>query len=424
MENKQKHIMKETFLYYLWEHRLITRTLITNTKQPVQVINPGYRNMDSGPDFLEARIIIGEQLWAGNVEIHVRTSDWNRHGHQHDKAYNNVVLHVVYEHDTDVNEIPVLEVKGHFELELLEQYERLIASRHWIACERSLEQVSPFVKLSCLDRMAIERLEDKSNAVAKLLNANKFDWEDTLYRLLLRYFGLKVNNEAFEYLANILPFKTLLKHGDQLLQVEAMLMGCAGFLNHEFQEQYPMLLKREFNVMRAKFGLLAMPEARWKFMRMRPVNFPTVRLAQLAQMIHLNGCLFSKIKEAEDVAEAKRLFNVKASDYWDTHYRFENESEYKPKHLGEETANVLMINAVVPLIFCYGKFHKEDSYCEKALRFLEEIDAEDNNIIRQFNAIGMTTCNAMQSQALLQLYNIYCKRKRCLECRLGNVLLK
>ena len=414
--------MKETFLYYLWENRLITGALATVTKQAIKIVNTGYRNMDSGPDYLEAKISIGEQLWAGHVEIHVKTSDWNRHGHQHDKAYNNIVLHVVYEHDLSVNDIPVLELKGHFDESLYAQYEKLIASRHWIPCERSMESVSAFVKLSCLDRMAIERLEEKSKTVTKLLNTNKFDWEDTLYRLLLRYFGMKVNNEAFEHLSNILPFKTLLKHADNLAQLEAMLFGCAGFLNQGFTETYPQLLQREFNVMRAKFGLLEMPQKRWHYMRMRPVNFPTVRLAQLAQIIHRNGCLFSKIKEAENTDDAKALFDVKASDYWDTHFRFSVKGSNTPKHLGEGTADVLMINAVVPLLFCYGKFHKDETYCEKA--FLEKIATEDNTVIRHFAAIGMKTDNAMQSQALLHLYNHYCRRKRCLECNVGIILLQ
>ena len=416
--------MKETFLYYLWENRLITGTLTTDTEQPIEITNPGYRNLDSGPDYLEAKISIGEQLWAGHVEIHVRTSDWSKHGHQTDKAYQNVILHVVYENDTKVNDIPVLELKGHFDESLYAQYEKLIASRHWIPCERSMENVSAFLKLSCLDRMAIERLEEKSKVVTKLLNANKFDWEDTLYRLLLRYFGMKVNNEAFEYLSNILPFKTLLKHADQLVQVEAMLLGCAGFLEDDFSEAYPLLLKREFTVMKSKFNLLVMPVERWRFMRMRPVNFATIRLAQLAQMIHRNGCLFSKIKEAESMAEIKALFDVKASEYWDTHYRFEVPSKPQPKHLGEGTANVLMINAVIPLLFCYGKCHKDESYCEKALRLLEELAAEDNTVIRHFNATGITASNAMQTQALLHLYNHYCRQKRCLECLIGNNLLQ
>lgn len=416
--------MTEFFLYYVWENRLLNGMLQTASGQPVEIINPGFRNTDSGPDFLEAKVRIGDQLWAGHVEIHVKTSDWNRHGHQHDKAYRNVVLHVVYENDATVNNIPVLQMKGHFDPMLYSRYKHIMASQHWIACERHLSEVQPFTINAWLERMAVERIEEKAIKVSKMLKSNQFDWEDTLYRLILRYFGMKVNNEAFETLASLLPFKTLMKHADQLPQLEAMLLGCAGFLTLESEEDYPQLLKREFAMLRSKFNLLTMPVERWKFMRMRPVNFPTVRLVQMAQMIHCNGSLFSKIKEAENVAEAKSVFDVTASDYWDTHFRFSVVGPIRPKHLGEGTADVLMINAVIPLLFCYGKFHKSQSYCDKALRFLDEIAAEDNTIIRHFNAIGCSAENAMQSQALLHLYNHYCRRKRCLECSIGNILLQ
>lgn len=417
--------MKEEFLYYLWENRLLTGSLATAQGQSVEIIHPGFRNQNSGPDYLEAKIRIGEQLWAGHVEIHVKTSDWNRHGHQHDRAYHNVVLHVVYEHDASINDIPVLEVRGHYDLSLHQRYEQFMASKRWIACERALSQVQPFTRNTWLERMAVERLEEKAGTVTRLLNANQFDWEHTLYHLLLRSFGMKVNNEAFETLSCLLPLKTLLKHADNLIQVEAMLLGCAGFLEVESDEDYPNLLKREFAVMRSKFDLLTMPAERWKFMRMRPVNFPTVRLVQLAQMIYRHGCLFSKTKEAVAASDAKKLFNVEASSYWDTHFRLaEASNTSKPKHLGEGTADVLMINAIIPLLFCYGQFHKDTAYCDKAMRFLEETAAEDNTVIRHFQAIGIKADNAMQSQAMLHLYNHYCRRKRCLECSIGNVLLR
>ncbi len=436
--------MREEFLYYIWENRLTDKDLNTVEGEAVEVVATGYRNTDSGPDFLEAKIQIGDKLWAGHVEIHVKTSDWNRHGHQTDKAYKNVILHVVYENDLQVNDIPTLELKGHFDESLFAHYQKLIASKTWIPCEKTIIQVPVFTRLSWLDRMAVDRLENKSGAVTKILESNQFDWEDALYKLLMRYFGLKVNNEAFEYLANILPFKTLLKHADNLPQLEAMLMGCAGFLEDDFTEDYPLLLKREFAVMKAKFNLLTMPAERWKFMRMRPSNFPTIRLAQMAQLIHKNGCLFSKIKAAKDTAEAKALFDVAASEYWETHWRFNKRlpqcdsptdqesgavglsyhgSRKTPKHLGETTADVLIINAVAPLLFCYGKLHKDESVCETALQFLEGTEAEDNAIIRHYAQCGITAENAMQTQALLHLYSYFCKRKRCLECRIGNVLL-
>ena len=421
--------MKEEFLYYIWENRLIDKALQTTEGEDVEVVATGYRNTDSGPDFLEAKIQIGDKLWAGQVEIHVKASDWKRHGHGSDKAYRNVILHVVYENDMQATGLPTLELKGHFDETLFANYQRFVSAKGWIPCEKSIGQVPPFTRLSWLDRMAVERLESKSESVNKILNANQFDWEDALYKLLMRYLGLKVNNEAFEYLSNVLPYKALLKHADNLLQVEAMLFGCAGFLESEFQEEYPQLLQREFAVMKAKFNLLTMPAERFKFMRMRPSNFPTIRLAQMAQLIHINGCLFAKIREAETVEEVKTLFNVSASEYWETHYRFgsglSNDGSRKtPKHLGESTADILIVNAVVPLLFCYGKLHKDESYCDKAMHFLEATVAEDNTVIRHFAQCGITAQNAMQTQALLHLYNIYCKRKRCLECRVGNVLLR
>ena len=415
--------MREEFLYYLWENRLIDKALQTTEGEAVDVVATGYRNTDSGPDFLEARIQIGDKLWAGHVEIHVKASDWNRHGHQTDKAYKNVILHVVYENDTKVNNIPTLELKGHFDETLFANYQRFISSKNWIPCEKSISKVPVFTRLSWLDRMAVERLESKSDTVTKILNANQFDWEDALYKLLMRYFGLKVNNEALEYLSNILPFKTLLKHADNLLQLEAMLFGCAGFLEDNFTEEYPLLLKREFAVMKAKFNLLIMPAERWKFMRMRPSNFPTIRLAQMAQLIHKNGCLFSRIKAAKSTAEVKALFDVATSEYWETHYRFGTPTESKPKHLGDATADVLMINAVAPLLFSYGKLHKDESICDTVIQFLEETEAEDNAIIRHYTQCSITAENAMQTQALLHLYSYFCKRKRCLECSIGNVLL-
>ena len=454
--------MREEFLYYIWENRLTDKDLKTTEGEAVEVVATGYRNTDSGPDFLEAKIQIGDKLWAGHVEIHVKSSDWNRHGHQTDKAYQNVILHVVYVNDSKVNGIPTLELKGHFDETIFANYQRFISTKSWIPCEKTIAQISPFTRLSWLYRMAVERLESKSETVTKILNNNQFDWEDTLYKLLMRYFGLKVNNEAFETLSNILPFKILLKHADNLLQLEAMLMGCAGFLEVDFTEDYPLLLKREFSVMKAKFNLVAIPVERWKFMRMRPSNFPTIRLAQMAQLIHKNGCLFSKIREAKHGDEVKALFDVAASEYWETHWRFDTRLPYHgnpndnlqlpqcdsptepddgvvglsyhgsrdhgshktPKHLGAATADILIINAVVPLLFCYGKLHKDDSVCEMAMQFLEETEAEDNAIIRHFDQSGIKAENAMQSQALLHLFNMYCKRKRCLECRMGNVLLR
>ncbi len=416
--------MKEDFLNYLWENRLLKGRLETADGLEVEVVKTGFRNADSGPDFLEAQVRIGTTLWAGNVEIHVKSSDWNRHGHMWDKAYDNVVLHVVYEQDSATPDLPTLVLKGHFDESLFDDYHNFINTKGWIPCEKSVATVQPFTWLSWLDRMVAERLERKSVSVVKLLNANKNDWEDAFYKLMLHYFGLKVNNEAFEYLSNILPFRTLQKHADNLLQVEAMLFGCAGLLERDFSEAYPLLLQREFAVMKAKFGLLTMPPERWKFMRMRPGNFPTLRLSQIAQIVHRSGNLFSKIRAADKVETLRALFDVPTSDYWDTHYRFEAVSRKRPKHLGVTTADVLIINAVVPLLFHFGCQHADPSVCERAIGFLENIPAEDNAVTRHYAACGVTARNAMHSQAMLHLFECYCKRRQCLKCRIGGLLMK
>ncbi len=416
--------MKEGFLYYLWENRLLTGALATADDVPIEVVSTGFRNKDSGPDFLEAKVKIDTTLWAGNVEMHVRTSDWFRHQHHLDKAYDNVVLHVVYENDMDDSTIPVLELKGRFDESLYSAYQRFVTAKGWIPCEKTISKVQQFTWLSWLDRMVAERLQDKAVTVAKLLDSNTSDWEETFYRLMLHYFGLKVNNEAFEYLACILPHKTLQKHASDITQIEAMLFGCAGFLDQDFEDEYPLLLKREYAVMKAKFGLLSMPADRWKFMRMRPSNFPTLRLAQIAQIVQRNGNLFSKIREAKDIDEVKALFDVQTSPYWETHYRFDCLSDKKVKHLGDAASDVLMINAVVPLLFCYGKVYDDQDICEKAIGYLEHLDSENNTVTRHFAACKMPSGNAMQSQAMLNLYNSYCRPRRCLECRIGNVLLK
>lgn len=416
--------MNEDFLYYIWENRLLKDGLQTTDGLDLKVVKTGYRNLNSGPDFLEAQIRIGTTLWAGNVEIHVRTSDWSRHRHQFDKAYDNVVLHVVFEHDSETPAMPTLALKGCFDDALFDAYQRFVVTKGWIPCEKSVATVQQFTWLSWLDRMVAERLEYKTTAVGKILKTNTFNWEDALYQLMLRYLGLKVNNEAFEYLSKIVPFRTLQKHADNLLQVEAMLFGCAGLLERDFSDTYPLLLQREFTVMKAKFGLMSMPAERWKFMRMRPSSFPTLRLAQIAQIVHRAGTLFSKIKEADSTLALRALFDVPASEYWDTHYRFETLSRKKTKRLGAVATDVLIINVVTPLLFYYGRQYDDFSVCEKAIGFLEDMPAENNTVTRHYAACGVAARNAMQSQAMLHLFECYCKRRQCLRCRIGGLLMK
>ena len=415
--------MDEQFLYYIWVNKLITGELITADGDRIEIVNNGYRNTDSGPDFKEAKIRIGSTLWAGNVEMHVKTSDWNRHRHQYDKAYDNVILHVVYENDTKVNDIPVLELKSHFDESLLENYHSFVNNKKDLACANSIGNIQKFTWLSWLDTLIVERLQKKDETADKILSNNTFDWEEAFYKLMLHYMGMKVNNEAFGLLANVLPFKVLQKHADNLTQVEAMLFGCAGLLNENYTDEYIKILQREFSIMQAKFDLKTMPATMWKYMRMRPGNFPTIRLAQIAQFIHQNTPVFSKLLNCNDLKEVKSIFNVSTSTYWETHYRFQVPSPRKVKHLGETASNTLIINAVAPLMFAWGKRHEQSEICDRAIAYLEELDAEDNKITRLFAKQGFEPHNAMQSQALLTLYENYCKKHLCLECRIGNILI-
>ena len=414
--------MKEEFIYYLWENRLLSRDLRAVDGEAVTVISVGNRNYDSGPDFLDARVRIGTTLWVGHVEIHVNASDWFRHGHQNDGAYKNVVLHVVYCNDIEQLGIPTVEVKGQFDESIYARYTGFIKSRRWIPCEKFIAGIQQFTWLSWLERIVVERLEVEVKDVFSTLAATHYDWEETLYQRIMRYCGLKVNNDAFERLARLLPLRILRKHIDNPVQVAAMFFGCAGFLEQEFTEAYPVLLQREFKVLKSKFNLAVMPSVYWKFLRLRPPNFPTLRLAQMASMVCTYDKLFSKLQAVGDLDSMRNLFNVEVDEYWDTHFQFEKPSKEKKKALGATAVDVLIINAVIPVLFSYGIYHDNQDLKNKSLGFLNMMAPEDNVVIRRFEKLGVNACNAQQTQALLQLYNSYCRRRKCLNCRVFNAI--
>lgn len=411
--------MKEEFLYYLWENRLLDLELKTTDGEEVSVLSVGNRNFCSGADYVNARIKIGGMLWAGQVEIHVRASDWFRHKHQYDDNYNSVILHVVYEYDTDLLKIPTLEVKGKYDESLFYNYKKFVSSKNWIPCGECIGGVQDFALFSWFDRMSIESLENECKNLDLELKRNNVDWEQIFYQRLMRYFGMKVNNDSFEYLSKVLPLKVLLKHIDNELYVEAMMFGCSGFLSLDFVDEYPSLLKREFKMLKSKFGLKLMPVSNWKFLRLRPPNFPTIRIAQIARLIVKNGNMFSKVKDAGDMREITDLFDVEIDSYWDNHFLFDKASRRcVKKTIGKTAVDSIIINAVLPMLFYYGHYHSLESYKEKAMSFLEQMDAEDNVIIRSFMNVGVTFKNAFQTQAALYMYKHYCRRRRCLECRI------
>lgn len=417
--------MKEDFIYYLWENRLLSLNLKTTEDEELTILSVGTRNHDSGADYNNARIKIGGTLWAGQVEIHVRASDWFRHQHQYDESYDNVILHVVYENDTDMLKIPTLEIKDKFDISLYDNYNSFVNSKNWIPCGELIGGIQRHTIISWLDRMLVEHLEQECNDLDLRLTVNNNDWEQTFYQRLMRYFGLKVNNDSFEYLSRILPLNLLLKHRDNETYVESMMFGCAGFLHSNFNDEYPLLLKREFNVLRSKFCLRIMPYSNWKFLRMRPSNFPTIRIAQLAKIIVKNGTMFSRIRDSEKIEEITELFDIETNHYWDNHFQFDKISNMEMKKvLGKTAVDSIMINAVTPMLFYYGHYHSAESYKEKAMNYLEQTAPENNVLIREFSNRGIKLENAFQTQAAMYMYKHYCRRRRCLECRIYCFLSK
>ncbi|MDX1939647.1 MAG: DUF2851 family protein [Saprospiraceae bacterium] len=422
--------MREDFLHYLWRtKRLDARDLHTTEGEPLEILHFGTYNPHSGPDFTNARIRIGDTLWAGNVEMHLCASEWLAHGHQADKAYDNVILHVVLEEDQVITRasgerIPCLELKNLVPPKLSATYLKLLHNEYWIPCQYHFFQVKEMTKNLWLERLLVERIEEKTNIISETLKYNNNNWEETFYQILARNFGMKVNAEPFELLAKSTPLLTLLKHKNSLTQLEALLFGQAGLLEAGFEDAYPKQLKEEYNFLQKKYNLTPILGESWKFMRLRPASFPTIRIAQFATLIFQSNHLFSKMLVATDVMELENMFELKLSNYWLTHYIFDKESKKAQKKLGKSAIHLLIINTIVPFLFLYGKLRSEDHYQDKALQLLEQLPPENNHIIENWHKLGMTAISASQTQALLQLKNQYCDSKRCLDCAIGNAILQ
>ncbi len=422
--------MKEELLHYVWRlKRFDLANLRTTDGQSLDILRSGELNRDGGPDFSNAQIRISDTFWAGNVEMHLRSSDWLLHKHQDDRAYDNVILHVVFEEDMPIyrrtgERLPCLELRSRIYPEVFKTYHRLLHNEHWIACQHQFHEVEHIVKRLWLDRLMVERLEKRSLLIAQRLKTNKKDWEQTFYQSLAWNFGVKVNAEAFEQLARAMPLKILAKHKNNLMQLEALLFGQAGLLQQDFHDEYPQKLQKEYRFFQKKYNLDPINPDQWKFLRMRPANFPTVRIAQLAMLVHQSSHLFSKILAAENLKEVENMFELKISSYWHDHYLFDRESSPKPKALGPSTIHSFILNTIAPILFLFGKERDELRFREKAMQLLEETPAEENAIIGQWAALGLNAVSALDSQALLQLKNTYCDHKRCLECAIGCAILK
>ncbi|TMI72113.1 MAG: DUF2851 family protein [Bacteroidetes bacterium] len=416
--------MTERLLQFIWQFQYFNKSeLSAVTGETVQVITPGQYNTNQGPDFAQAKIKIGDTTWAGTVELHTRTSEWNKHDHHHDSNYNNVVLHVVWENDTTSNNIPVIELRERVPKILLQRYEELMNSPAFIACEKSIQTVQDITWKSWKERLLAERLLRKAKAVDDYLLQNNYHWEETFWWLLARSFGMKVNADAFEAIARSIPLTILAKQKHQIHQLEALLLGQAGLLDNKFEEDYPKLLRKEYYFQKSKHKLKPSPVP-VLFLRMRPGNFPTIRLVQLAKLVHESAHLFSKIKDADSLEDVKQWLDVTANDYWHYHYRFDELSSFKEKKLGIFMVDNIIINTVVPALFAYGSYYGEQKYKDKALQWLGESASENNSITRGFHSIGIENKNAYDSQALIELKNEYCDKKRCLDCSAGNSILR
>ncbi|MGM0622124.1 MAG: DUF2851 family protein, partial [Bacteroidota bacterium] len=379
--------------------------------------------------FFNAQVKIDDTLWAGNIEIHKKASDWEKHNHNIDKAYENVILHVVEEADKPTfrmngTEIPTLEIT--WPEQFTSNYRKLLDSKSWIACQEQFHQVDPVLLRLGFNRLMIERLENKTGEIEKRLTENKNNWNETFYQMLARMFGFKVNAIPFELLAKAVPMQILAKHKSNLFQLEALLFGTSGLLNEELiGDDYFIRLREEFSFLYKKYNLKTVEPHLWKFMRLRPVNFPTIRIAQLAHLIQKSQGLFSKIIETDNLPGLKNLFEVKASDYWDSHYQFnKNTTRSQPKELGETSINTLIINVVAPFLFVYGEKQNQEYLKNRALDFLEQLPAEKNSIVKNWEGLGIQPRSAFETQALIELKTRYCEPKKCLNCQIGNKLVK
>jgi len=421
--------MQEDFLHYIWNHKKIDVTnLKTTNGKRISIVAVGQHNQNSGPDFFSAQLKIDNQLWAGNVEIHIKSSDWFVHNHEIDKAYDNVILHVVWEHDTDVfrndnSVIPTLELKQYVSKEALQNYQKLFSkSQKWINCENDFATVDDFIIQNWLERLYFERLERKSIGIEKLLKTSSNNWEEVLFKMLAKNFGLKVNGEAFFSISNSFDFSVVRKQQSKVISLEALFFGQAGLLEEDNQEIYYLELAEEYKFLKQKFNLSNQNVTPLQFFRLRPPNFPTIRLSQLAMLYHKQQNLFSKIMDAKPIEELYKLFTVSTSLFWKSHFTFNKTSKQSKKGMTKSFIDLLFINTIIPLKFSYAK-HQGKVIDDNIVEIIQSITSEKNSIVEKFNSLKKVSTTALQSQALLQLKNEYCDKNKCLQCAVGNSLL-
>lgn len=416
-------------MQYVWQHRLWESTgLSTNDGRKIKVIDPGLLNTDSGPDFFNAKIEIDGEMWAGNVEIHVRASDWKRHNHDKDMAYDSIVLHVVEKDDmpvfrTNGERIPqcVMHVSPHFN----ERYRQLVEKDSSIPCASEIGKMPHILITEWMEALAFERLHGKVERIDNLLTSFNGSWEDVCYVTLARNLGFGINSDALERLSRRTPLHLLRKHSDSLLQMEALLFGQAGLLNpiNYPDDKYYQHLCKEYSFLSNKFSLKPMEETCWKFFRIRPQNFPHRRIAMLAQLVYGGFQLFNKILDCEGEKDLRNLFDVKLSGYWCTHYTFGNPCPNHEKAISQSAISIILINTVVPIYYAYGELTDNYEITQKAIDILDSLKPEINNITNRFAQCGLKPDSALVSQALIQLQREYCEARKCIYCRIGHKLL-
>jgi len=421
--------MKEDFLHYLWRNKKFDiSNLQTVSGEEIVILNSGAYLKEEGPDFFNAQLIIANQKWAGNVEIHIKSSDWYIHNHELDANYDNVILHVVWEHDVDVfrknnSNIPVLELKKYVSNVELEKHAYLFERKTWINCEKDICKVDSFTLKKWQERLFLERLELKTQSIQHFLDKSENDWEATFFVFLAKYFGLNVNGEAFYKIAVSIPFSIIRKEQNDLFSLEALLFGFANLLNDDKEDVYYLSLKNQWQYLKTKYKLTNSDFVNLQFFKLRPDNFPTIRLSQLAVLYHENVNLFSKVIALNNLNDFYKLFNSEVSEYWKTHYVFDKESKQKPKKLSRSFVNLLIINTVVPIKFLYAK-QRGENIIDDLMELLIEIPSESNAIIDKFKSFELKIDSAFDSQTLIHLKNEYCNHKKCLHCDIGLSLLK
>ena len=422
--------MNEEFLYYVWKYKIFTDiNLQTSDTKEVSILKAGIHNKNSGPDFLNAQVKIDHQLWAGNVEMHVKSSDWYLHKHEEDANYDAVILHVVWEHDVAVfmknnKPLPTLELKNFVSKELLENYNSLVYHQQkFIPCENQLTTIDEFLLNNWLERLYFERLEQKSTFIKELLLDTNADFEAVLFQLLAKNFGLKVNGEAFLQLATSMDFSVVRKERFDLEQLTALFFGQAGFLEEDLEEHYHQQLKEKYRYLKHKHKLNSISKNAFQFFRMRPQNFPTIRIAQLASLLYTHQNIFSKLMNINKKEDFYDLFSFEVDTFWKTHYTFESDSKKSPKKLTKSFVDLIIINTIIPLKFVYLQSRGAVDENE-IMQLIKQVSSEKNSIISNFAALEIKAKNALESQALIQLKNNYCTKKRCLQCAIGNSLLR